>query len=708
MTIGAVNASQIWAILARHAQDEIANLRLQELCRDDDRVSSLVTVLNTTFEAPTHPQPVTRQNRMLIADLSRQRMTLETLNHLLNLSSSRNLRKFIAQLAWGQNNPLDPVVPTKYQATGTAAAAASTESTARNGTGKTPRRKGDKSKATRFESESGRPKPSAIDTNAVATQETSCPSMHMALRVPNREGYEMFLRDGSDALEPVHSEWDRLEFLSDAMRRGQLRGVTGSTLTDVIVVGRGVAMSALQFVDQALRHDERAVLASRAGLVEGTTTRLRRIATNQPTSLRGRRIRFLTRVDPISTSHVVEDLDPASTLVISWALQGNEETGLATKLLKSWLLQELGTNRRPGVVLSKHMLLVTGNDHVASIINKPESVHLIPEHTRCEAFTSFSAATLLPLSIVFGWPLVQEFLAGAHDMDKHFVDTNPRHNLPVLLALSDIWNDIFLNASARVILPFTEAFGTYPAFVSALETQTCGNTTTRSTGQPNAGRVPSCSAFVIDGGLDSVQDRAFYQSDKVLNQELVMVLDTQVKFHVEKTLGNHSNIVENIQAAEDALIVSFFAHADELAFGYDRIISDPVLPSPMSVASVQPAPEPEISRGNRPSTLLICGKLDAFACGQLIALAEHRAVVKAHIWGIDPFSAEPGVSLRMQRTDHLKDDLETLFSAVDDNDSDDEEAGVQNHNMNLSTRTILKHYARMKRGIRAPSATSML
>jgi glucose-6-phosphate isomerase len=707
MTIGAVNASQIWAILARHAQDEIANLRLQELCRDDDRVSSLVTVLNTAFEAPTHPQPVALENRILIADLSRQRMTLDTLNHLLNLSSSRNLRKFIVQLAWGQNNPLDPVMPTKYQSAG---AGTSTDSTARNGTGKTSRRKGDKSKATRFESESGRPKPSTIDTNA-ATQETSCPSMHMALRVPNNDGYEMFLRDGRDALEPVHAEWDRLEHLSDAIRRGQLRGVTGSMLTDVIVIGRGVAMSALQFVDQALRHDERAVLASRAGLVEGTTTRLRRIATNQPTSPRGRRIRFLTNVDPISASHVVEDLDPGTTLVISWALHGNEETGLATKLLKSWLLQELGTSRRPDVVLSKHMLLVTGNDHVASIINKPESVHLIPEHTRCEAFTSFSAATLLPLAIVYGWPLVQEFLAGAHDMDKHFVDTNPRHNLPVLLALSDVWNDIFLSASARVILPFTEAFGAFPAFVSALETQTCGNTTTRSTGQPNAGRVPSCSAFVIDGGLDSSQDRAFYQSDKVLNQELVMVLDTQVHFHVEKTLGNNSNIVENIQAAEDALMVSFFAHADELAFGYDRIISDPVLPSPMSVASVQPAPEPEISRGNRPSTLLICGKLDAFACGQLIALAEHRAVVKAHIWGIDPFSTELGVSLRMQRTDHLKDDLETLFTAADDGDSDDEEAGVQNHNMNLSTRTILKHYARMKRdkrGIRATSSTSIL
>lgn len=528
--------------------------------------------------------------------------------------------------------------------------------------------------------------------------------MHMALRVPRNDDYEMFLRDGSDALETIHSSWDRMERFAGAVRLGHIRGVTGGMFRNIVVVGRGVPMAALQFVDQALRHDERAAFASRAGLAEGTTTRLRRMATNQPMSS-GRRMRFLTRIDPVAAAHVIEDLDPAATLVISWALQGNEETGLATKLLKSWLLQELGNNRRPDVVLSKHMLLVTANDHVASIINKPESVFVVPEHTRCEAFTTFTAATLLPLSIVYGWPIVNEFLAGAHNIDNHFVDTNPRHNLPILLALSDIWNDIFLNSQARVVVPYTEAFGSYPAFCGALETQTCGNTTTKSSGQPNTSRTPSCAPFVLDGGLDSAYDRALYQSSKVMNEELVTALDTQLSFHLQKSLS----LTEDVQATQDALMASFFAHADELAFGYDRILSDPVLPSPMSVASVQTTlPEPEVSRGNRPSTLLICGKLNAFACGQLIALAEHRATVKAHMWGIDPFCTDVGTSLRMQRTDHLKDDLETLLTTAD-NDSDDEDSGVvQNHNMNLSTRSILKLYARMMREKRGLAVGSNL
>ena len=39
------NAEQCLAILSRHARDEVAPLRLQELCTDTERVNSLVEVL---------------------------------------------------------------------------------------------------------------------------------------------------------------------------------------------------------------------------------------------------------------------------------------------------------------------------------------------------------------------------------------------------------------------------------------------------------------------------------------------------------------------------------------------------------------------------------------------------------------------------------------------------------------------------------------
>jgi hypothetical protein len=143
---GFTTPSQAWAILSRHARDDIAPLRLKELCTDDDRVSSLVAVHNGSEAAAKRIQTslghshndasssssaksksnlnaehmsASAQNcsrsRLLIADLSRQRMTLETLNHLLHLSTAVDVRGFIRTLAWGQNDRNNPITSVQDQ-----------------------------------------------------------------------------------------------------------------------------------------------------------------------------------------------------------------------------------------------------------------------------------------------------------------------------------------------------------------------------------------------------------------------------------------------------------------------------------------------------------------------------------------------------------------------------------------------------------------
>jgi hypothetical protein len=110
-------AKQAWAILHRHARDDIFHLRLQELCRDNDRVSSLVSVYNSESNhgAGTGNGERKSNHRMIMVDLSRQRMTLETLNHLLRLASARNVKRFIRQLSWGQNDPDNPILPARLR-----------------------------------------------------------------------------------------------------------------------------------------------------------------------------------------------------------------------------------------------------------------------------------------------------------------------------------------------------------------------------------------------------------------------------------------------------------------------------------------------------------------------------------------------------------------------------------------------------------------
>jgi glucose-6-phosphate isomerase len=320
-------------------------------------------------------------------------------------------------------------------------------------------------------------------------------------------------------------------------------------------------------------------------------------------------------------------------------------------------------------------------------------------------------------------------------LDKHFVETNPRHNLPVLLALTDVWNDAFLGSSGRVLTPFSEAFSAFPSFVATLEAQTCGNrgTMDRSGRRAGIGKRgdghDSCAAMVIDGGLRGDHDRALYQCGRPVASELITSMDTQAAARTSKIMGLDG--VEEAFSNQDALLCSFFAHADVLAFGsedrpggsvssprtlfpsesFGSVVSNSVLPyssralaqseSFGSVASNSVLPVPyssgegeDIAEGNRPSTLLVCGICDAFTCGQLIALSEHRAAITARIWDVDPFAKGVGSSLRLERTEQLKNKLQQIYERMSISSSNHSDQ-AEDSTVNLATATILGHYATM-------------
>lgn len=286
---------------------------------------------------------------------------------------------------------------------------------------------------------------------------------------------------------------------------------------------------------------------------------------------------------------------------------------------------------------------------------------------------------------------MDDLLAGAHDMDLHFVDTNPRHNLPVLLALTDVWNDIFLETSTRIVTPFSEALSTFPAFLRCLEAQACG----KNRSKEDSGRLTKpFSSFVVDGCQDGALDRSLYLSDQVMNSELVMTLDSQLRFSAAR-IGEK----EDVFSAQDALMCSLFAHADELAFGSNGTAE--ALPSPLASPSASKAPS-DSTDGNRPSILLMCGTLDAFCCGQLLALSEHRATVKAFVWGADPFDRTTGSAIRMERIEELRNEFTRMMASTEG----DDDTTTLGDRLSLATRTLLSHYATMMKNERLYTVTN--
>lgn len=69
---------------------------------------------------------------------------------------------------------------------------------------------------------------------------------------------------------------------------------------------------------------------------------------------------------------------------------------------------------------------------------------------------SLWSAIGLPIMLFIGPENFQELLAGAHEMDKHFLETKLEDNLPVILALLGIWYNDFYGAQTHALLPYDQ------------------------------------------------------------------------------------------------------------------------------------------------------------------------------------------------------------------------------------------------------------
>jgi glucose-6-phosphate isomerase len=80
-------------------------------------------------------------------------------------------------------------------------------------------------------------------------------------------------------------------------------------------------------------------------------------------------------------------------------------------------------------------------------------------------FSVCSAVGVMPLSLQYGFTIVEEFLAGAHNMDTHFFEAPLERNLPVLLGMLGLWNSSFMGFNARAILPYSQALLRFAAHI---------------------------------------------------------------------------------------------------------------------------------------------------------------------------------------------------------------------------------------------------
>jgi len=395
--------------------------------------------------------------------------------------------------------------------------------------------------------------------------------------------------------------------LADGVRSGAVRGATGERFKAVVHIGIGGSDLGPRLVWEALRPLDPAI-----------------------------ELRFAANVDPSEIAVALEELDPATTLVVAVSKTFTTlETLANAEAARAWLRAGLGE--------------AGAKAHFAAVSAAPDkAVAFGVDPDRVFAFWdwvggrfSIWSAVGLSCAIALGWEAFEGFLAGAAAMDEHFRAAPLHRNAPVLLALAQVWNRNGLGRGARAVVPYAQRLRLLPAFLQQLEMESNGKRVRRD-GRP----VLRATAPVVFGDAGTNGQHAFFQ---LLHQgvDVIPVEFVAVAEASEGPPDMQRKLLANCLAQGEALVVGRTEAevAQELeARGLSR---EEVL----ALAPQRAFP------GSRPSSLLLIQRLTPQALGALIALYEHKAFVEGVVWEINSFD-QWGVELGKTLATRILGELE--------------------------------------------------
>lgn len=440
--------------------------------------------------------------------------------------------------------------------------------------------------------------------------------LHTALRADRSEVGSIVV-DGMDVVQEVHDVLDQIKTFTDAVRSGKLRGYTGKRLRNIISVGIGGSYLGPEFLHECLKTEP-----------EGIDAAL------------GYSLRFLSNVDPVDVERTCADLDPEETLVVVVSKTfTTAETMLNARTLRQWLWDFMGHDQN---VVRMHMVACASTSATEEV-----KKFGIDTETGLFRFWDFiggrysvcSAAGAVPISLLYGFSIFEKFLKGANSMDKHFISATFDQNIPVLMGLLGVWNMSFMKYQTRTTLPYAEALLKLPAHIQQLDMESNGKCMTKQ------GLEVDYQVGEIDFGEAGTNGQhSFYQllhMGQTVPCDFIGFVQSQHDFCLDdESLSSH-----------DELMANFFAQPDALANGKTAEevraegVAEELIPH-------------RVFKGNRPSLSLLLPKLTAYACGQLLALYEHRTVVQGFMWDINSFDqwgVELGKKLAIDVKNHLLD-----------------------------------------------------
>ncbi|AVP58745.1 glucose-6-phosphate isomerase [Pulveribacter suum] len=309
----------------------------------------------------------------------------------------------------------------------------------------------------------------------------------------------------------------------------------------------------------------------------------------------GKRLHFISNVDGMELGSLLRTLRPESTLfLIASKTFTTLETMTNAQAARDWFIAQGGTD------VARHFWALTTNRSAAAQFGIETTLGF---WDWVGGRYSLWSAIGLPIAIAIGAGNFRQLLAGAHAMDEHFRTAPLAQNLPVRLALLDVWYRNFHGFATRCVAPYSHGLRRLPAYLQQLEMESNGKGVDAS-GAP----LPYATAPVVWGEPGTNGQHAFFQ---MIHQGPDII---PVEFIALRRPGR------DLPAQHARLVANALAQAKALMRGRES-----------------PDNPHRAFSGNRPSTFLVLEQLSPEALGALIALYEHRVFVAGAVWGINSF-----------------------------------------------------------------------
>lgn len=432
--------------------------------------------------------------------------------------------------------------------------------------------------------------------------------LHTALR--NLSGQPVFV-DGKDVMPAVRSELSKMRNLVREVREESWLGYTGRPITDVVNIGIGGSDLGPVMVTEALR----------------------------PYWKKGLKVHFVSNVDG---THLAETLKRVFAETTLFCVASKTFTTLETltnaKSARDWLVGQLGS----AASVPRHFIALSTNAKAVAEFGI-DTRNMLEFWDWVGGRYSLWSVIGLPIAVVIGMENFEELLAGAHEMDQHFLKAPLRQNIPVIMGLLGIWYHNFFGAATHAILPYDQYLHRFAAYFQQADMESNGKSADRD-GQPVTDYT---TGPIIWGEPGTNGQHAFYQ---LIHQGTRLVpADFLAPAQSHNPLGNHHRI----------LLANFFAQTEALMKGKSAAEARAELEHEgLEDAAIERLLPHKIFPGNRPTNSLIFRKLDPRTLGRLIALYEHKIFVQGVVWNINSFD-QWGVELGKQLAQAILPELKS-------------------------------------------------